>query len=140
MLIGVLVYFPFSFSIKNNPDLILPIIVFGIIIFVFPIRYLLWNLFGKEHFIINKNKLSSHKDYGVYRTNLNIQQFERLLVEFERTKTFEKIECGNLIFKSFNKDPNLSKYMNSSSINLELEIINKIKYNGYKKNISWPRL
>lgn len=127
ILIGVLVYLPFSFPIINNPDLILPIIVFAIIIFVFPIRYLFWNLFGKEYFIINKNKLSSHRDFGVYRTNLNIQQFERLHLEFENTKTFEEIECANLIFKSFNKDPSLSKYIYSSSINLELEVIKEIK-------------
>ena len=127
ILVGVLVYLPFSFPIINNPDIILPIIVFAIIIFVFPIRYLFWNLFGKEHFIINKKKLIIGKDYGVYITNLETQQFERLHLEFENTKTFQKIESGNLIFKSFNKDPRLSKYIYSSSINLELEVINEIK-------------
>ena len=127
VLIGVLVYLPFYFPIKNNPDLILPIIVFAIIIFVFPIRYLFWNLFGKEHFIINKKKISSNKDYGVYITNFKSQQFERLHLKFENNKTIEKIKCGNLIFKSFNKDTNLSEHIYSSSIDLELEVINKIK-------------
>ena len=127
ILVGVLVYLPFSFPIINNPNIILPIIVFAIIIFVFPIRYLFWNLYGKEHIIINKKKLIIGKDYGVYITNLETQQFERLHIEFERTKTFEEIKFGNLIFKSFNKDPRLSKYIYSSSINLELEVINEIK-------------
>jgi len=127
ILVGVLVYLPFSFPIINNPNIILPIIVFAIIIFVFPIRYLLWNLFGKEHIIINKKKLIIDKDYGVYITNLETQQFEKLHLEFERNKTFEKIECGNLIFKSFNKDTNLLKCIYTSSIDLELKVINEIK-------------
>ena len=67
ILVGVLVYLPFSFPIINNPNIILPIIVFAIIIFVFPIRYLFWNLYGKEHIIINKKKLIIGKDYGVFR-------------------------------------------------------------------------
>ena len=50
-----------------------------------------------------------------------------LHLEFENNKTIEKIKCGNLIFKSFNKDTNLSEHVYSSSIDLELEVINKIK-------------
>ncbi len=126
-LIILLIYIASTSSIKDEPQSVFGIIIFGAFIFFVPFRYLLWNLFGKEHLIINTKTLSYNRDYGIYRTNLKTKYHERLGLGIEHTRTFENIEYGNLIFNTYNKDSDLPELLYSTSINLELKKINNIE-------------
>jgi len=125
-LIGLLFYLPFTISDENISDYIFPFLIFGIIIFVFPVRYLLWNLFGKENVIINTKSLSYNRDYGVYRTNLKTLNHKRLGTGFEWTRTFDNIEYGNLVFEKYSDKNDLPEHIYTTSVVLNFESIEKI--------------
>lgn len=126
-LIALLIYIASTLSIENDPKAALGIVIFGAFIFVVPFRYLLWNLFGKEHLVINTKTLSYNRDYGIFRTNPKTKYHKRLGLAFEHIRTFENIEYGNLIFNTYNKESDLPELLYSTSINLELNKINEIE-------------
>lgn len=125
-LIGILCYLPFTVSEENISDSIFPFLIFGILVFVFPVRYLLWNLFGKENLIINTKSISYSRDFGIYKTNLKTLNYKRLGTGFENTRTFENIKYGNLVFVKYNDENDLPEQIYSTSVVLNFESLEKI--------------
>jgi hypothetical protein len=125
-LIGLLFYLPSTFSKEEISDYIFPFIIFGIIVFVFPFRYLLWNLFGKENLIISTKSLSYYRDYGVYRTNLKTLNHNRLGTGFECSRTYDNVKYGNLVFEKYNDETDVPEHLYTTSVVLNFESIEKI--------------
>jgi len=145
-LIILLIYISSTLSLKDEPESVLGVFIFGIFIFFIPFHYLLWNLYGKEYLIINTKSLSYNRDYGIYKTNLKTKYHKRLGLGFELIRTFENVEYGNLIFNTYNKESDLPELVYSTSINLELKKINEIEneieklYNvGIDENIEFNK-
>lgn len=126
ILIGLLIYLPTTITNEELRDFIFPFLVFGILVFVFPVRYLLWNLFGKENIIINTKSLSYNKDFGLYKTNLKTLKHNRLATGFEWIRTFENIEYGNIVFEKFNEENDLPESLYTTSVALDKESIKQI--------------
>lgn len=126
LLIGTLIYLPIELPKEEVLHFIFPFLIFGIIVFVFPVRYLLWNLFGKENLIINTKSLSYYRDYGIYRTNLKTLKHGRLGTGFEWSRTFENIEYGNLVFQKYNDENDLPEHLYTTSVVLNYDNIERI--------------
>ena len=76
-------------NIKEEPKLLFPMIIIPILVFYFLVRYVLWNLFGKETIVINRKSISSSLDYGLYKTNLKTVLVNRLGFGEEFIREFE---------------------------------------------------
>lgn len=85
---------------------------FGVIIFLvlyalFPLRFTLWNLFGKEHIIINRQTLSYKHDYGLTITKLKTIEMKCTRVGFKVAHNNESGELGHLVILNYNNDTNM---------------------------------
>lgn len=97
------------------------------ILFIFlPIRFLAWNLFGKESLIVNTKTISYCYDYGIIRTNLKTIHYDRLGTGFLSNRKDNEKEFGNLIFYNYNKDNNLPEVIHQTSVLIELEKLKEI--------------
>jgi energy-coupling factor transporter transmembrane protein EcfT len=126
LLIGGLVYFPTTIPKEEIPSFIFPILIFGFLIFFFPVRYLFWNIYGKENLIINTKSLSHCNDYGVFKTNLKTYPHSRLGTGFEHIRTTDNIKFGKLVFIKYNEENNLPEHLYETSVLLDSENIKLI--------------
>ena len=110
----------------NLKDYVFPITIFAILIIVFPVRYLIWNLYGKEHLIINTKSISHNFDYGIYQTNLKTIKHDKLASGFELVRKEGEVEKGNLVFYDYRKEDNLPIQIYQTSVLLDKEKVNMI--------------
>ncbi|RKF04761.1 hypothetical protein C8N26_0150 [Tenacibaculum lutimaris] len=103
-------------NIKEEPKLILPIIIVPCLFFYFVGRYCLWNLYGIENIIINKNSLSSSFDYGWYKTNLKTQKVGELGVGFEVQRVEGETKKGDLIIVDYANEARLPLRIYTTSV------------------------
>ena len=127
LLVGILFYIPFTIPEENISEFIFPLLIFGIMVFAFPVRYLLWNLFGKENLIINTKSISYNREYGIFISNLKTLNHNRLATAFEWSRTFDNIEYGNIIFEKLNDKTDLPEHLYTTSIALTIEDIKIIE-------------
>lgn len=73
-------------------------LLFTVIMILMPIRYFLWNKFGKEHLIINTMTVSYQYDYGFFITRLKQKPFDRLGMRFESVRRDGEDDLGRLVF------------------------------------------
>lgn len=111
---------------NNLKNFVFPITIFAILIIVFPVRYLIWNLCGKEHLIINTKSISYKFDYGIYQTNLKTILHKKLASGFELLRKDGEIKKGNLVFYDFRKKDNLPIQIYQTSVLLDKEKVNMI--------------
>lgn len=106
-------YFPylnFHFALANTESSSVStfeILAIFSLLYIFPIKYLLWNLFGKEHLIINTKSISHSFDYGFIKTNLSTQPVNRLETYYQQRMSDETNEFGQLVFYNYRQDNNL---------------------------------
>ena len=115
-----------TFEKNEIGKLILPTLILFILFIFLPIRYLLWNLFGKENLIVNTKTISYWYDYGFIRTNLKTIKYDRLATDFLSNRKENEKEFGNLIFYNYNKDTNLPELIHQTSVYIELEKLKEI--------------
>lgn len=125
-------------------DMLFPLILMLALILYFPVRYLLWNLFGKETLIVNTKTVSYSYDYGILKTNLKTIHFDKLATGFQFIKEQNKIKTGNLVFYNYGTEDNLPEIIHQTSVLFEeidiLEIdmeISKIFLNEFDENINY---
>ncbi|MEE9408467.1 MAG: hypothetical protein V3V28_10390 [Polaribacter sp.] len=126
LLIGGLIYFPSTIPKEEVSSFIFPILIFGFLVFFFPVRYLLWNIYGKENLIINTKTLSHYNDYGIFKTNLKTHAHQRLGTSFEHIRTTDNIKLGKLLFVKHNDENNLPEYLYETTVLLNSENIKMI--------------
>ena len=98
LLIGVVVFAISSAPRTAFPQIIIPAgIVLGLI-FYFPVRYWLWNLFGEETFAITTRSISVERSYGFYRTRMETFPFSKLLITLDTARRFDGEEHGTMDF------------------------------------------
>lgn len=79
------------------------LIMFSTLCAILLIRLSFWNIFGKEHLVINTKTMMYQHDYGFFRTNPKLKFFQKGLSVIRK----EAAEVGNnaqitLVFQTFN--------------------------------------
>lgn len=93
---------------KELASLAVPFLAVLLMIGYLPLKYLLWNIYGQEHIIVNTKTVSNSYNYGILKTNLNIQIFSKLGTGYEYIRTSnEGEELGSLVFYDYSKETNL---------------------------------
>ncbi len=98
LLIGVVVFALSNTPRSAFPKIIIPATIIGGLIFYFPIRYWLWNLYGEELFAITTRSVSIERSYGFYRTPLETFPFSTLFITIDTTRRFDGEEYGTMGF------------------------------------------
>ncbi len=130
LIIGLILGFIFivsSTDSKEMGEMIIPIILMLAFIIGVPLRYLIWNIYGREHLIINTKTISYSYDYGVLKTTQKTLHFYRLTTTFEPENTYGDEEKGKLIFWNYLEDTHLPEVLFTTSIILrkdELQVLN----------------
>jgi len=65
---------------------IVVIILVALIISIFPLRYLIWNMFGSEVLVVNTKSISFQYNYGIFATQFKTLIYDRLQIEFEKVR------------------------------------------------------
>lgn len=120
----VLVFLISTLEKDEVASAIFPIIIITAIIILFPLRYLIWNIYGQEVLIINTKSISYFYDYGIYKTNLKTINYSQLATEIEYVREFELIEVGRLIFYIYREIDNLPEEIHRTSVLIDT---NKLK-------------
>lgn len=112
-------------------SMIIPILI-GLVVFVgLPIRYLLWNLYGKEVLIVNAKSISWSYDYGFFKTNLLTVKFDCLGSGYVKVMGNGEEEVGNLVFYNYRQEDNLPEFIHQTTI-----LLNKKDIEKFDKEIS----
>ena len=113
---------------NNNSEFITAAIIFTFVLIVFPVRYLIWNCYGKEYLIINNKSLSYYYSYKFLETNLKTKLINELSIAIEVVKEDETDKYGRLIFYNISEETNLNEFLFQTSVLLkcqDLELIRK---------------
>lgn len=110
-----------SLTQEELKEFILPLFIFGALIIIFPVRYFIWNLYGKEHLIINTKSVSHRYDYGLVSTSLKTHVYNRLGTGYELVRQINQIEHGRLIFYTYNDENGLQELLFQTSVLINLE-------------------
>ncbi|SFO12270.1 hypothetical protein SAMN05421741_12128 [Paenimyroides ummariense] len=132
---------------NNNSEFITAAIIFTFVLIVFPVRYLIWNCYGKEFLIINDKSLSYYYSYKFLETNLKTKLINELSIAIEVVKEDENYKYGRLIFYNINEETKLNEFLFQTSVLLKyenLEIIRKeildLFFDNYFKEINNKKL
>ncbi|HMR89290.1 MAG TPA: hypothetical protein PKD51_14110 [Saprospiraceae bacterium] len=105
----------------------IPLILILFIFIGLPIKYLLWNKYGQEFLIVNKKSVSWSYDYGIIKTNLNIEVYDKLSIGYEKVMTIDNEENGRLIFYNYNNENDLPMIIHQTTALLaksDIELLN----------------
>lgn len=124
----VLVLFLLSVSIllistngeEENPQLSFAGLLFLVLTIAFPMRYLLWNSFGKEIFIVTAKTISYCYDYGIIRTNLKTIHYDCLATDFEVMRKDKQKEFGKITFTNYRAEDHLPQFMHQTSVFIDI--------------------
>lgn len=149
MLLVLMTVYIFVVSTITKNDLretLFPMILVFVLILLFPVRYLLWNLFGKETLIVNTKTISYRYDYGIIRTNLKTIPFDRLGIGFHVERIENTMEHGKLLFYNYRKEDHLPVLIHQTSVlldtidrnEIDLEISSLFMHEGSENNGFFP--
>lgn len=102
---------------------VIPVILAAIIFLSLPLKYLSWNLYGKEDIIINSKSISWSYDYGFFKTNLETIKIDRLGLGYEKVRTNDIEEIGRLLFYNYRAKDNLPEMVHQTTVLLSLNDI-----------------
>ncbi|MCB9310488.1 MAG: hypothetical protein H6567_10565 [Lewinellaceae bacterium] len=109
-------------------SMIIPIVLVLIFFIGLPIKYFLWNVYGKEELIVNAKSISWAYDYGFFKTNLKTVNYDRLGTGYERVQILNDEELGKLIFYNYRESDNLQEMIHSTTVLLkkdEIEVFDR---------------
>ena len=95
---------------------IIPFAIMSILIIFFPLRYMLWNFFGKEILIVNTKCISWAYNYGFFKTNLKKIPFRRIATSYEFVRESGGIDFGRLQFINYSPLTNLPVTIHTTSV------------------------
>ena len=107
-------------------SIIIPIALLLGLIIAFPVRFLIWNMFGKEYLVINTKTISYNYDYGLIRTNLKTIKFNRLGTDFEEGQSKNGMKQGYLVFYNYREEDNLPEIIHKTTILTDYDNIRKL--------------
>lgn len=125
----VIFFFSYLLSSLDEKELIsafIPILIVSALIIYFPVRYLLWNLFGKETLIISRKTVSFNYDYGFYSSNLKTIPFQNLATKIEIIKEIDHVKLGKLILINYNEATDLPELLHETTILIPIEKLEEI--------------
>ena len=105
---------------------IIPILIVLLLIVGWPVKYLLWNIYGNEEIVINTKSISWSYDYGFYKTKLHTLKYDRLGTGYERIREVDGVELGRLIFCNYNIEDNLPEHIHNTTVLLDMKEIEEI--------------
>ncbi len=121
--LGVLILVVSTIEQEEIASVIIPIVIISAIIIFFPLRYLIWNIYGKEILIINAKSISYYYDYGFFRTNLKTILFTRLGTQIEFVREYDGMENGRLILYNYREVDDLPEEIHRTSILIDLNLL-----------------
>jgi hypothetical protein len=114
---------------ENN--LVIPFLFFTAFIVFWPLKYFLWNAFGKEMVIVNSKSVSYSRSYGLITTKMNSTVYSELGYEIELIGRKFNEEIGNIVFTDADIKTGVPKEIFTTSVPVELfkqkEAINEIE-------------
>jgi hypothetical protein len=111
---------------KDIGKLIIPLLILLTLIIAFPVRYLIWNMYGKENLVVNTKTISYNYDYGIIKTNLKTINFHRLGTGIQTVQIENGIEKGHLFFYNYREEDNLPEVIHETTILIETEKIHEL--------------
>jgi len=112
-------------------SMIIPILIILTLFIGLPVKYLLWNLYGKEELIVNTKSISWSYDYGFFRTNIKTVKYNRLGTGYEKIRGQNEEEVGKLIFYNFREEDNLPEFIHQTTV-----LLNKSEIEEFNNQIS----
>lgn len=93
----------------------IPILLIALFLIGFPIKYLLWNLYGQEKLIISKQTIQWQYHYGLFSGEQREADYILLTTAYERIREINGEEVGRLLFYSANTETEVSKMIHRTS-------------------------
>lgn len=133
LILEIIIVLGLLWQIKSEEviSMIIPILIVLVVFVGLPIKYLLWNLYGKEELIVNTKSISWSYDYGFFKTNLQTVKYHRLGTGYEKVKGDDDKEVGKLIFYNYREEDNLPEFIHQTTI-----LLNKKEIEKFDKEIS----
>jgi len=128
MLLLLFCYFAFLIMIdaKDIGSILVPFFIISIVLIVFPLRYLFWNLFGIEYIVVNTKTISFAYSYGILTTKYKTIKFNRLASGFDTSKLYNETLHGTLFFQDFDLETNLPINIFETSVIIPYSELSKI--------------
>lgn len=126
----VIIYLTISAAKDDNnyySEFITPALIFTLVLIAFPVRYLIWNCYGKEFLILNTKSLSYYYSYRFLETNVNTKLINDLSIAIETVKENEDGKYGRLVFYNVNETTNLQEFIFQTSVLLKYEDLEQIR-------------
>lgn len=123
ILICLWVTFVSSFNAQEMGKMLIPVVLMLAFIIFLPLRYLIWNIAGREFLIVNTKSISYNFDYGIIKTNLKTIKYNRLGWSFNETSKEKDVAYGRLVFYNYSEDTDVPEIIHHTSIVLTREEI-----------------
>ena len=124
---GFLFYILSGLDGEEVGGFLIPLFFISLVFIVLPLKYLLWNLCGKENIIINTKLVQHSYDYGLIRTNPKVKHFHRLVTGYEKVRIEDGQERGKLLFYNYRNEDDLPEMIFETTILIEKEEIEAIE-------------
>lgn len=145
LFLTTLMFFLFS-KIEMELDSKLIIVLITLVLYSIPVKYFLWNFWGKENLIINTKSLSYSFDYGIIKPNIRTKNFDKLELYYDLGQIDYQQEGGHLLFYNYRNDNHLPELLYKTNvILLRIEIeeitkkINELYLREHNKNFEYVK-
>ncbi|WBV60775.1 hypothetical protein PFY12_01330 [Chryseobacterium camelliae] len=115
-LIVIAMFLPLLNTAKITVDKIMVFVVYIILMALFPLKYALWNVFGKETLVINRKSISYQYDYGFIRNNLTTTTYQNLSTHFQNFLIDKEKTLGKIHFYEEDEKTGLPNIFHITSI------------------------
>lgn len=112
------IYLFVSLDFKEMGKSSIPIILIPAAFLFFFIRYLLWNIYGQEHIIINSKSLTYYYCYGFFRTQATTVLHRKLTIDYIVTDRVEDEDFGRMSFVSYDANTNLPEVIHKTAVEI----------------------
>ena len=106
-------------------------------------KYLLWNAFGEEYYIISTTHISYQHNYGFWQTKLKTSKYDFISTENIKLETDEKI---TLVFVQYNTEK-LQEVIFSTALSISFSdsnrifnALNEIRINEFGHDVNFPQI
>lgn len=109
-------FLPLISTAKMTVDEVMVFVVYIILMGLFPLKYALWNAFGKEILIINQKSVSYQYHYGFIRNNLTTKTYQNLSIHFQNFLIDKEQKLGKIYFYEEDEKTGLLNVLHNTSI------------------------
>ena len=141
-LCAIICLFWFVHTLQDDKPNILPFLL-PIIYSVTMGKYLLWNTFGEEYYIVNTTHISYQHNYGFWQTKLKTSKYDFISTKNIKSKSDEKV---TLVFVQYSPEK-LQEVIFSSALSISLSdsnrifnTLNEIKIDEFGQDLSFPKI